>query len=89
MAKPKQLLGLAALELGNKLLDDGVPMSRVHLRLDPDWHYLSTYAIFMADRKKKYAVTRPAWLQDEPVLQRPPEDWAFEGNFPNGKWVKK
>ena len=89
MSRPKHLLGLKALEEGNALLDQGVPLSKVHARLDPEWHYLSTYMIFKVDRHGRHQVTRPPWLKAEPVLQAPPDDWTFDGNFPNGRWVKK
>lgn len=89
MAKPKKLIGLNALELGNRLLDDGVPLTKVHERLGLDWHYMSTRDIFMADRKRRHSITRPPWLEDEPALQTPPSDWVFEGVFPIGSWVKR
>lgn len=88
MARPKQLIGLNALTLGNKLLDQGVPMTKVHAKLQLTWHYASTRDIFMADRKNRFSATRPKWLQEEPTLQTPPDGWTFEGIFPDGRWVR-
>jgi hypothetical protein len=89
MARRKRLLGLAALAEGNKLLDIGVPMTRVHTELQLDWSYQATVTVFNADRDGKHHVTRPAWLSEEPTLQETPEGWGFEGVFPNGQWVQQ
>lgn len=89
MAKPKRLLSIDALEWGNALLDKGVPMTKVHEQLDLDWNYQSTRDVFIADRKKKFNATRPPWLLDKPNLQTPPEEWFFDGIFPNGNWQKR
>lgn len=89
MPKAKKLIGLDALEAGNHLLDQGVPMSKVHEHLDLPWHYMSTRDVFKADRAGKRSITRPEWLQNGPALQEPPEPWFFDGVFPNGVWRKK
>lgn len=90
MARRKRLLGLALLEEGNKLLDMGVPMTKVHsqLKLEGVWSYQSTSEVFGADRQELHSVTRPEWLQQEPALQETPTDWHFEGTFPYGEWIK-
>jgi len=98
MARRKRLLSLDKLEEGNKLLDLGVPMTKVHLKLGLDayWSCQSTADIFMADRADLYSVTRPDWLQksndkeDEfvPMIQDTPKGWRFEGIFPYGEWLK-
>lgn len=88
MARRKRLLGLNALAKGNKMLDLGVPMTKVHAELGLTWHYQSTVTVFNADREGKHYITRPEWLQDEPTLQETPQGWRFEGVFPKGKWVQ-
>jgi len=88
MARRKRLLGLDTLNKGNELLDLGVPMSKLHLRLNLDsyWSYQSTSDIFAADRAGLHSVTRPDWLMSSPTMQETPEDWCFEGTFPYGDW---
>jgi len=90
MARRKRLLSLDMLEEGNKLLDLGVPLTKVHkqLGLDTKWTYQSTSDVFTADRADLYSVTRPEWLQRAPDLQETPQDWKFEGTFPYGEWLK-
>ena len=90
MARRKRLLGIAALEKGHDLLNLGVPMTRVHfeLGLEGEWTYQSTVTVLNADRKGKYSVTRPPWLQEEPKLQEAPDGWSFDGVFPNGIWIQ-
>ena len=89
MARRKRLLGLTVLEEGNKLLDMGVPMTKVHLalKLDGRWSYQSTADIFAADREDLHSVTRPDWLKEKPAIQDTPKDWHFEGTFPYGDWI--
>lgn len=90
MARRKRLLGIAALNKGNELLDLGVPMTRVHIELglDGKWSYPSTITIFNVDRKGLHSITRPGWLEDEPLLQETPDGWHFLGIFPDGKWAR-
>ena len=91
MSRRKRLLGLKQLEEGNNLIDQGVPVTRVHKQLKLPWSYQSTVDIFIADRKELHSVTRPEWLkpidEEAPILQEPPEDWKFEGTFPYGDWI--
>ena len=98
MARRKRLLALDKLEEGNRLLDMGVPLTKVHkeLGLEDLWSYQSTSDIFTADRQDLYSVTRPDWLQhsskvegkEVPVIQDSPANWFFEGTFPYGDWVQ-
>lgn len=88
MARRKRLLGLQALADGNKMLDMGVPMTRVHTELGLDWSYQATVILFNADREGKHHATRPEWLTNEATLQEAPEGWHFDGYFPFGNWVQ-
>lgn len=97
MARRKRLLALDKLEEGNKLLDMGVPLTKVHqqLGLAKFWSYQSTSDIFTADRQDLHSVTRPPWLEyssevegnEVPIVQDSPKDWTFEGTFPYGEWI--
>jgi len=89
----KKLIALNLLEKGNELLKLGVPMTKVHKDLGLDWSYQSTADVFTADRAGLHHVTRPSWLKasEDPkeALQKAPENWNFEGVFPNGKWIEE
>lgn len=90
MARRKRLLGIATLEAGIKLHKLGVPMTKIHeqLGLQGKWSYPSTVTVLNAELAGLTDATRPPWLQDEPLLQEMPTNWAFRGIFPDGKWVK-
>lgn len=89
MAKEKKLIGLIALQRIEELAALGVPLTTIHkqLGLDKHWSYVSTGYIVRADKEGLYSVTRPAWLQKEPLIQSPPKGIVFRGLFPYGKWV--
>ena len=91
MSRRKRLIGLKKLDEGNELLDMGVPMTKVHVRLKLNelWSYQSTADIFAADRLGLSSITRPPWLEEEPHLQEAPQGWIFEGVFPHGEWVNR
>lgn len=91
MSKEKKLIGLAALKKIEELASLGVPLTTIHkqLNLDKHWSYVSTGYIVRADKKGLHSVTRPVWLQEEPLIQSPPANIVFRGLFPYGEWVTK
>jgi len=94
MARRKRLLAIEILNEGNKLLDIGVPMTKVYanLGLKEFWSYQATFDIFMADRQDLQSATRPQWLKElsekgsNLKIHNSPPDWYFDGIFPYGEW---
>ena len=84
----KRLIGLDTLNRALELLDLGVPMTKVHTKvgLDKVWSYGSTVIVLTCARNNLLGAVQPPWLKKTPILQEPPANWIFKGNFPIGKW---
>ena len=84
----KKLVGLDTLNKALELLELGVPMTKVHVTvgLDKVWSYGSTVIVLTCARNGHLPAVLPPWLKDAPILQEPPVNWVFRGNFPIGKW---
>jgi len=90
MARQRKLIGRAKLVQAQKMLKAGIPLTVVYRTLSfiDEWSYQSTLVILQADAEGLHEVTRPSWLQDEPLVQTPPKGWKFVGKFPIGEWVQ-
>jgi len=89
--RQKKLIGFKALQRAQELHSMGVPYSTIHrqLGLDEHWSAASTRNIIVWDSQEAFrGATRPEWLLDQPVIQTPPVEWVFIGEFPHGAWAK-